>query len=322
MQEQVKPNAHEPRPIQLLLKTIRFGIEIEVCEISRVRAAYSVGSVLNLPVYDRYGNPIERDGHVQRRSCTVGDWRIIRDASVDSFRSAEVISPPLTFAYIPVVQSICRQLRRDGARTNQTCGIHVHVDGSTIDEACMRSIINLWVSYQDHIFESLQVSENRKRQFCRPIRRTLAMKMNGELQLEKPQNMVEMNVVWYGRYRRNPDRYDASKYHAVNLNSYWFNNRKTIEFRLFNGTLHAGVVKSYIHLALGIMARCASRNIPLETLPMETDTIWETMREFLFLVGLSGEEFRVSRYHLLRHAFAISGVEGENPDLQSIESVD
>ena len=49
-----------------------------------------------------------------------------------------------------------------------------------------------------------------------------------------------------GRY----SHYDDSRYHALNLHSVF--SKGTIEFRLFNSTLHAGEVKSYIQLCLAI----------------------------------------------------------------------
>ena len=44
--------------------------------------------------------------------------------------------------------------------------------------------------------------------------------------------------------------YDESRYHALNLHSVF--SKGTIEFRMFNSTLHAGEVKSYIQLCLAI----------------------------------------------------------------------
>ena len=71
-----------------------------------------------------------------------------------------------------------------------------------------------------------------------------------------------------------------------------------MEFRLFNGTLHAGKIKAYIQFCLAIGAqalnqRCASRR--------KTQTTNEkyTFRTWLLRLGLNGDEFATARQHLL-----------------------
>ncbi len=72
----------------------------------------------------------------------------------------------------------------------------------------------------------------------------------------------------------------------------------TVEFRLFNGTLHAGKIKAYIQFCLAIGAQalnqsCASRR--------KTQTTNEkyTFRTWLLRLGLNGDEFSTARQHLL-----------------------
>ena len=59
------------------------------------------------------------------------------------------------------------------------------------------------------------------------------------------------NGVRYTDWRRHAaSHYDKSRYHLLNLHAAFSTERPahTIEFRAFNGTLHAGEVKSYICL--------------------------------------------------------------------------
>ena len=74
----------------------------------------------------------------------------------------------------------------------------------------------------------------------------------------------------------------------------------TIEFRLFNGTLHAGKIKAYIQFCLAIGAQalnqsCASRR--------KTQTTNEkyTFRTWLLRLELNGDEFATARKHLLEN---------------------
>lgn len=71
-----------------------------------------------------------------------------------------------------------------------------------------------------------------------------------------------------------------------------------MEFRLFNGTLHAGKIKAYIQFCLAVGAQalnqsCASRR--------KTQTTNEkyTFRTWLLRLGLNGDEFSTARQHLL-----------------------
>ena len=92
--------------------------------------------------------------------------------------------------------------------------------------------------------------------------------------------------------------YDDSRYHALNLHSVF--SKGTIEFRMFNSTLHAGEVKSYIQLCLAIshqalVQRGASR---IKTQP-ENEKY--TFRTWLLRLGLIGDEFKTARQHLLKN---------------------
>ena len=87
-------------------------------------------------------------------------------------------------------------------------------------------------------------------------------------------------------------------YHALNLHSVF--SKGTIEFRMFNSTLHAGEVKSYIQLCLAIshqalVQRGASR---IKTQP-ENEKY--TFRTWLLRLGLIGDEFKTARQHLLKN---------------------
>ena len=62
--------------------------------------------------------------------------------------------------------------------------------------------------------------------------------------------MAEFETLWYNGDSRRNVHYDYSRYHALNLHSVF--SKGTIEFRMFNSTLHAGEVKSYIQLCLAI----------------------------------------------------------------------
>ena len=73
----------------------------------------------------------------------------------------------------------------------------------------------------------------------------------------------------------------------------------TIEFRAFNGTLHAGEVKSYIQLCLAISAQALHTKAASPARPI-TDNPKYTFRCWLLRLGFIGDEFETARTHLLK----------------------
>ena len=73
----------------------------------------------------------------------------------------------------------------------------------------------------------------------------------------------------------------------------------TIEFRAFNGTLHAGEIKAYIQLCLAISAHALSTKAASSTRPV-TDNPKYTFRCWLLRLGFIGDEFSTAREHLLK----------------------
>ena len=110
--------------------------------------------------------------------------------------------------------------------------------------------------------------------------------------------MPEVEQMWYNGCGSRHYHYDDSRYHALNLHSVF--SKGTIEFRMFNSTLHAGEVKAYIQLCLAIshqalVQRGASR---IKTQP-ENEKY--TFRTWLLRLGLIGDEFKTARQHLLKN---------------------
>ena len=73
----------------------------------------------------------------------------------------------------------------------------------------------------------------------------------------------------------------------------------TVEFRLFNGTLHAGKIKAYIQLSLAIGAQALNQRSASRTKTQTTNEKY-TFRTWLLRLGLIGDEFKTAREHLLK----------------------
>ena len=152
---------------------------------------------------------------------------------------------------------------------------------------------------------ALGITPERRARWCRPIEPGFL----AELNQRKPTSMEAFARLWYARsggtssdWRRCAERhYDHSRYHLLNLHAAFSTERPahTIEFRAFNGTLHAGEIKAYIQLCLAISAQALTSKAASPTRPV-TDNPKYTFRCWLLRLGFIGDEFATAREHLLK----------------------
>lgn len=190
-------------------------------------------------------------------------------------------------------RNLCASSRAGGAKVNDSCGIHVHVDASSHTPQTLRNIVNIMASKEDLLYKTLKVQVNREHYCQKADTRFLE-----ELNHKRPKTMQEVEQMWYNGYGGRYIHYDDSRYHALNLHSVF--SKGTIEFRMFNSTLHAGEVKSYIQLCLAIshqalVQRGASR------IKRQPENEKYTFRTWLLRLGLIGDEFKTARQHLLKN---------------------
>jgi hypothetical protein len=281
------------------MKTQRFGIEIEMTGLSRQRAA----QVLS----EYFGTRLSHDGGGYDAYSVLDSqnrrWKIVSDASIsveckrgsaDSTYRVELVSPICKYEDIETIQEIVRKLRAAGAIANASCGIHVHVDASPHNANTLRNITNIMASKEDLIYKALQVNVARERRYCKKVEQSFLEELNRK----KPKTLEQVSRIWYNGNDGRHEHYHNSRYHCLNLHSVF--QKGTIEFRLFNGTTHAGKIKAYIQLCLAIShqaltQRCASR--------IKTQSTNEkyTFRTWLLRLGLIGDEFKTARLHLLEH---------------------
>ncbi|WP_408891612.1 amidoligase family protein [Myxococcus faecalis] len=285
------------------MKTLRFGVEIETVGASRQKLAHAIQSAVGGYVSGDYGGWQVTD--TQGRS-----WKVVPDGSLSGGEySGEIVSPILTYQDLDALQLVVRAVREAGARADASCGIHIHVDGSRFDAKSVTNLVKM-VHKQERLLETaLGVSAARLNRFCKPIDGAFLQR----LEARRPSTMQEVNEAWYGRRNPTPARYDASRYHGLNLNSLFF--RGTIEFRYFNGSLHAGEVKSYVQLVLALAARAlASKAASSKRRDFNPATAKYDFRVFLLHLGLIGEEFKTARLHLLKRLEGSAAWKGQRRD--------
>ena len=282
--------------------TGRFGIEIEMTGITKDNAAETLKTIV--------GGYIERkhDGYDTRivHAEDGRGWKVMNDASIRKVDSnghqtgnrdysVEVVSPILTETDIDTMQLIARALRNAGAKTNDSCGIHIHLDGSNQTVQSLKNYINIIASKNDLLYKALQIQPARIR-WCKKMDERLV----NDIKRKKPQTMQKIKDIWYNKKNAGYyNHYDDTRYHFLNLHSY-FNGNGTVELRGFNSTLHAGKIKAYILLALAINNQALTqRKASCRKVQEENEKF--AMRVYLNRIGFIGDEYKNYREHLYRH---------------------
>jgi hypothetical protein len=228
-----------------------FGIEIEcVVPAAALRArGWSVGSHL-------YGRPIP--GH--------GAWVAKRDGSIEKnpghicgcvceeccgLITVEVVSPKLQGeAGLASLRAMVADLVAMGARTNKTCGLHVHV-GCPEDLGFIRRLVCLVANVEKGIYA---VTGTRRREggpWCGSVKET--HKPFGESGTRDALSLAASN-----------------RYHILNLAPLVAGTRRAVEFRAFEGTTNIDRITSYLFLCLGMVqySLANTRVLPWEPKPL------------------------------------------------------
>lgn len=293
-----------------MIKKQKFGVEIEMTGITREKAAQTVANILG----HRPSEPTENCYHTRTIKDQVArEWKIMRDSSISSEKNdetdfdydkykVELVTPPLQYEDIELLQSIIRSLRKAGAKTNNSCGIHIHIDGANHTPDSLKKLINFMIARQDLIYESLEITD-RSNRWCKKLNIDLLSEM------KKHKNLTTKIVeeIWYSSANDNYtagisyQHYNETRYHGINLHAFF--TKGTIEFRLFNSTLHAGKVKAYIQfcLALSAWAITAKDKVIFRSIDNYTPEQKVTIMRNILInrLELSGDEFKTCRLHLI-----------------------
>ena len=291
-----------------MLKKQKFGVEIEMTGITRECAANVVAKVLN----STSSVPDGTCYHTRKiKDSSLRIWKVMRDSSItpeskngpanDEYR-VEFVTPPLNYEDIELLQNIVRELRQAGAIVNRSCGIHIHVDGANHTPQSLRRLVNFMTARQNLIYEALKIG-SRANRWCKK----LSPELLNEMKQKNNLSAEEIESIWYSRHNDgyyggvDHRHYNETRYHGVNLHSYF--SKKTVEFRLFNSTLHAGKIKAYIQFCLAISAWAIESNDRVVFRSMEGYTAAQKvtiMRNILTQrLGLYGDEFKTCRLHIM-----------------------
>jgi hypothetical protein len=270
-----------------------FGVELETFGLGKAAAIAKLGAQEGWRNAGSYA--VDPKG---RR------WHAKGDASIHGYNPAEIVTPILKYEDMELLQAAIRVLRGAGAKVNDSCGVHIHVGADLFDAPAVVRLVKYWHRKEALIKHALGTLIRRSNTYCRDINAG-GFVDRLDARRGRIRTMPQLHEVWYGgeAEARNARgyHYHGSRYHALNLHALAYHG--TIEFRLFNATLHAGKVRAYVQFVLlvalhALNTRTAARP---NRAPFNAETAKYDFRVCILRLGGIGDEFKTMRKHLTKH---------------------
>lgn len=268
------------------MKSQRFGVEIELTGISRQEVKDILANYFNdNELFDRQG----RDWNVKYDSSIFARYRYhgsLVETSSNDYK-VELVTPVLEYDDIPMLQDIIRLIRKAGGVSSEQyrCGIHVHVSDEGHNEKTLRNLIRLMSSKQYLLERALNIPDSRLSQYCQYVDKDLEKRCRRSFS-----SMSALQKAWNN---------SSDRYCMLNLSSLFSN--KGIELRLFNGSLHAGVVKAYIQFSLALCQSAKTLTRASSLIPRNDVNDKYAMRTWLCRMHLNGDEFKTCRKFMTKN---------------------
>lgn len=279
------------------MRTQTFGVEIEMTGITRQAAAdvaakyFGTTSTYLGGGYDKYA-ATDNSG---RQWCFVSDSSIqVQSKRGKRAQAVEMVTPILHYEDIETLQEVVRRLRKAGAMTNSSCGLHVHIGAEKHTPKSLRNLVNIITSKQDLLVKALKI-DPRRLNYCKKLESSLSENLNKK----QPKSMDKVADIWYDGYCGDRSaHYNSSRYRLLNLHATFTKN--TVEFRCFNSTLHAGRVKAYVQFCLAVSHQALIQKSSSAKVTV-SDNEKYTFRTWLLRMGLIGEDYKICRRFMLEH---------------------
>ncbi len=187
-------------------------------------------------------------------------------------------------------------MRKAGGVTGPAyrCGTHLHISADDFTARQLINLVNIFSSKEDYLWDALQVSTARSN-YCQKIDKDFVEQLNRK----KPKTIAEIQDLWYrGDEAEVYHHYSNTRYKTLNLHSFF--QQGHYEIRCCNASLHAGVVRSQIVLALAINNAAMTKKYCSPRVS-HSDNMRYSFRVWLLNLGLIGDEYKNCRTHLLKH---------------------
>ena len=214
-------------------RPLKFGVELElVVPSQRLLRDKLVENGINVK--------IPNDAHTVCENA----WKIVYDGSIRAprgFNGCELVSPPSTdFKELEIV---CNVLKEIGAKTNTSCGLHVHHE---IKELKRQQIMRIYEFYNKYelLIDLIHSKHRTNNKYCKSLRYIIDT-------VRECETKEDLLVKIAGKMQRS--YYASCRYYKLNLRS--FLNYGTLEFRQSDASIKFEDIAHWIMFTHKIVER-------------------------------------------------------------------
>jgi hypothetical protein len=184
------------------------------------------------------------------------DAQGVSDGSIRLGNGVEVVSAPARGTDLEAqIRDLCAGLKRQGARVDQSCGLHVHVDARGASYADLCRLARVFAKVESGLFNMIAPSRRKNRRYCAPWGATFDRA--GVFLAESMEDKTRtLDCAIYGSESaavsaKREGKYHGSRYRSLNLHS--FHVHGTVEFRMHHGTVDAEKVLNWAAVCSAIV---------------------------------------------------------------------
>jgi len=224
-----------------------FGVEIEFYGLDYLMTPIDEGiikpyCIKSKSVDGRFLDDLAKDYDL-KVGASRDTWHFQDDTSIRGMGGAEFVSPILRGieGLMEVYSAFKLLCNIKDVKINRSCGFHVHHGVEPKHYGCreLKELVRI-VYPMENYFYLLIPGDRYSSETCKPIE--IDVEKFLEIACDKSTNEVsDIKKLWYSTENRydpeaapNP-RYDKTRYHGLNLHSYWYHS--TIEFRYHSAIL-------------------------------------------------------------------------------------
>lgn len=215
---------------------------------------------INLPQGMTVGVEIEAEGFGTMKQALFNGWRAKRDGSLEE--GTEIISPVLVGSEKDSreIYNICNMLKTLGAYASERCGGHVHIGADYL--TTYQSYANL-VEMWGNVEEILYIISNKEGEITRfgaASKYAVPISEKVEEALEKGTINIT-NETELSNFVQQLQSVQSTRHSGINFMNVTNNYKKTVEFRIPNGTIEPETWIENINLFGGIISASEKLNI-------------------------------------------------------------
>jgi len=223
-------------------------------------------------------------------------WRIVSDTSIsDGDYGAEYVmtNPHNGDRLLSKVENIVDFIFRTGGYVDDSCGLHIHINGLDMGLREMKNCLAIGKSMETWIYDMLPPSR-KSSHYSQPLPEFDVKRL---MSISTYSEFVEF---WYhtiSNTQITTRKYNESRYRGLNVHSRFVNG--TIEFRHHHGTLNFMSIEKWIKLCMAVVE--TSFNMSKDSKEILIDSPLEySASDFFFAIGLS--EFN-NHYNNMKEKF-------------------